>query len=421
MAELTLQKRAPEAEALRALSERLGDPDWLRRLRRQAFEALDGLPFPQPRSRRLDLDWRAFEVLLPEEAPRMEGRRARLQLRNGVPVAEGGAELPEGVVVLDLETALERMPDLLERYLHQAVRFDTDQMTALNAAFRMGGVIIYVPEGVEVSEPIVLQQELTESGVAFFPYTLLIAAPGSRLTVIDELGGPTLDRPALTSGVVELYAESGSVVQYVAVQRWGSHVVDFTTRALHARRDAAVRWVNVSLGARLSRAVIRAHLLEPGVAADLLGLYIVDGDRYIEHDTLQDHIAPHTTSDLLYKGVLRDSALSVYSGLIRVHHGAQRSNAYQANRNLLLSRQARADSIPMLEIEANDVRCTHGASLGPVDEEHLFYLMARGLSRSEAEHLIVLGFLQEVLERIPVERVREEILEDLEAILFPAG
>ncbi|MCS7081780.1 MAG: Fe-S cluster assembly protein SufD [Bacteroidetes bacterium] len=418
MSALLLDKRAPEVQTLRELSDRLREPAWLRAKRRQAFDALEALPLPQLRSRRLELDWRAFEVLLPTDAPRFEGRRARLRLRNGMPIEESGSELPRGVVVLDLETATERMPELLARYFQRAVQPHEDRMTALNAAFRLGGVVIYVPEGVEVPEPILLEQEFTEPGVALFPYTLLIAAPGSRLVVIDELRSPSLERSALTSGIVEIFAEASSSVQYVGIQRWGAHVLDFSTRALHAHRDAAVRWVNVSLGARLSRVAVRGHLLEPGVAADLLGLYVADADRYIEHDTLQDHVAPHTMSDLLFKGVLRDHAVSVYSGLIRVHPKAQKTNAYQANRNLLLSRQARADSIPMLEIEANDVRCTHGASLGPVDEEHLFYMMARGLRREEAEHLIVLGFLQEVLERIPIERVRQEILDELEAIVF---
>ncbi|HWC32061.1 MAG TPA: SufD family Fe-S cluster assembly protein, partial [Actinomycetota bacterium] len=202
---------------------------------------------------------------------------------------------------------------------------------------------------------------------------------------------------------------------YVSLQDWGRGVIHLAVQRAQLERDAELRSLAVSFGASLSRTEVESVLAEPGAHSEMLGVYFTDGDQHFDHRSLQDHVAPNCTSDLLYKGALKDASRVVYSGLIRIHPGARRSDAYQTNRNVVLSDEAKADSIPNLEIENNDVRCSHAASVGPVDEDVRFYLESRGIPRDEAEQLIVTGFFQEVLDRVPLEEVRgslEAAIED---------
>ncbi len=204
------------------------------------------------------------------------------------------------------------------------------------------------------------------------------------------------------------------MVRYLALQRYGAGVMHFTMQHANTRRDSLLSGFNVCLGADLSRADVTSHLEGPGAESEMLALWFGDRDQHFDHHTLQHHEAPSAKSDLLYKGVLTGSARSVFRGLIRVNPGAQLTDAYQTNRNLLLSREAHATTLPNLEIEADDVRCSHGATVGQVDESHLFYLMSRGLDRRQAERLLVFGFFHEVLSRIPAEGVRARVQESIE-------
>jgi Fe-S cluster assembly protein SufD len=230
--------------------------------------------------------------------------------------------------------------------------------------------------------------------------------------VEEQLSDAQEETPqAMHAGAAEIYLKPGSLVRYIWLQDWGRNVWNFSTQRAILEQDSVLQWYVGAFGSRLTKANLEVALMGRGARAELAGLFFADGQQHMDHHTYQNHLSGLTGSDLLFKGALRDRARSVYQGLIRIHKDAQRSDAYQNNRNLLLSRQARADSIPSLEIEANDVRCTHGATAGPVEEEHVFYLMSRGLSRREAEHLIVDGFFDEVLQRLPLERVRERLRE----------
>jgi Fe-S cluster assembly protein SufD len=214
---------------------------------------------------------------------------------------------------------------------------------------------------------------------------------------------------------VELFTGAAAHLRYFNVQDWGRHVWHFNTQRLIADRDSTTNSLSILLGSKLTKTNVESSLRGQGATSEMLGIYFGDGTQHFDQHTIQDHVQPHTTSDLLFKGVLRDRARQVFAGLIKVEPGAQKTNAYQANRNLLLSDKARVDSMPKLEIGANDVRCTHGATMGQVEPEYVFYLRSRGLTREEAERVIVEGFLDEIVQRIPLEEVRDRLSDAIQA------
>ncbi|MCC7353147.1 MAG: Fe-S cluster assembly protein SufD [Anaerolineae bacterium] len=317
-----------------------------------------------------------------------------------------------GVIFTDLDSAARQYPDLvMSHFMTEAVPLDASKFAALHGAFWTGGTFLYVPKNVEVSLPLYSLTYLSGVERNSFGHVLIVADEGSAVTFVNEQlsNGAEDAAQAMHAGAVELYLKAGSLVRYVGLQDWGRNLWNFSVERAILERDSVLQWYIGALGSQLTKANMEVALKGPGARAEMVGFLFADGHQHLDHHTYQNHLSGLTGSDLLFKGALRDRARSVYHGLIRIHKAAQRSDAYQVNRNLLLSKQARADSIPGLEIEANDVRCTHGATAGPVEEEHLFYLMSRGLPRHEAERLIVDGFFDEVLQRIPVERVQERL------------
>jgi Fe-S cluster assembly protein SufD len=275
-------------------------------------------------------------------------------------------------------------------------------------------VLLYVPRGVEIALPIELTHRVTPGG-SVFPHATVIVEEQASVTLVDSFRSEGSDDPAICASVVEVEARRGATVNYISLQQWGRNVHQFQTQRFTGHRDSTVRSLVVNLGATLARTQIESVLKGEGSFSEMLGLYFADADQHFAQRTLQSHNAPHTTSDLLYKGALKESSKSEYSGLIKVLKGAQGTDAYQANRNLVLSENALARSIPQLEIEANEVRCTHGATVSPVEEEHLFYLMSRGIDRVTAQKLIVFGFFGEVLDRVRVPSVRDELSDAISA------
>jgi Fe-S cluster assembly protein SufD len=233
--------------------------------------------------------------------------------------------------------------------------------------------------------------------------------------VVDVFSSDTEDRESLCSSVVEIEARRGATVNYISLQQWGRNVHHFQTQRFTGHRDSTVRSLAVNLGSSFARTQVESVLKGEGSFSEMLGLYFADSDQHFAQRTLQSHSALHATSDLLYKGALKERSRSEYSGLIKVEPGAQGTDAYQANRNLVLSSDAMARSIPQLEIEANEVRCTHGATVSPVEEEHLFYLMSRGIDRVTAQKLVVFGFFGDVLDRIRVPAVRDGLSQAIAA------
>jgi Fe-S cluster assembly protein SufD len=323
-------------------------------------------------------------------------------------VGEGGIEIeraPDGVT-------FEPLAD--HELLGSLVGAD-DKFTAHNAASWEHGLLVRVPKGVELGQPLHVRITNTTEDGSLFWRLLVVAEPESRFTLIEEYASGSADLSGYSNAAVELFVEQGAKLEYVSLQNLSRETWHFATHHARVDRDAELDWVAGGFGSKKGKTRIQNDLAGQGATSRVTGAYFADGTQHLDYDTFQEHIAPHTTSDFAFKGALRDHASTVWRGMIRVEHEAQKTNAYQENRNLLLSKDAHADSIPGLEILANDVRCTHGATLGQVDREQLFYLMARGLSRSEAERLIVRGFFQDVLDRIELEPVREALADALEA------
>jgi Fe-S cluster assembly protein SufD len=290
---------------------------------------------------------------------------------------------------------------------------EDDKFAMENLANWQHGLLVRVPKGVEVEKP--LYVKVTSNGGSLYWRMVIVAEEGARFTLIEDLSSVAPDTLAYTNAVVELFVGNGAKIEYVSLQNLSRETWHFGRHRARLEKDSELDWVIGGFGSKKGKVWIENDLAGAGATSRVTGAYFADGDQHLDYDTFQEHIAPSTESDFAFKGALREQATAVWRGMIRVEEGAQKTNAYQENRNLLLSDQAHADSIPGLEIMANDVRCTHGATLGRVDREQLFYLMARGLSRGEAERLIVRGFFQDVLDRIELEPVREALGAALEA------
>jgi Fe-S cluster assembly protein SufD len=285
----------------------------------------------------------------------------------------------------------------------------TEKFAAHNAALWEHGLLVVVPKGVELEQPLYVRI----TGATFWRL-LVVAEPGARFSLIEEYVSAS-EELTYSNAVVELFLGDGSKLEYVSLQNLSRETWHFATHHARVERDAELDWIAGGFGSKRGKTWIQNDLTGPGATSRVTGAYFADGDQHLDYDTFQEHAAPNTTSDFAFKGALRDEATAVWRGMIRVERDAQKTNAYQENRNLMLSPKAHAVPIPGLEILANDVRCTHGATVGRVDREQLFYLMSRGLSRSEAERLIVRGFFQDVLDRIDLDPVREALAEALEA------
>jgi Fe-S cluster assembly protein SufD len=314
---------------------------------------------------------------------------------------EIGQTAPEGVEFAAL-------PDDHER-LGMLVGAD-DKFTAHNAASWQSGLLVRVPKGVELDDPLYVR--VVGDAAASFWRLLVVAEEGSRFSLIEEY---TSQAAGYTNGVVELFVEKGAKLEYVSLQNLSQDTWHFATHRATVGHDAELDWVAGGFGSRRGKVRIHNDLAGQGATSRVTGAYFADGTQHLDYDTFQQHHAPSTTSDFAFKGVLREEASVVWRGMIRVEEGAQKTNAYQENRNLILSPNAHADSIPGLEILANDVRCTHGATISQVDRDQLFYAMSRGLTRGDAERLIVRGFFQDVLDRIELAPVREALADALEA------
>jgi Fe-S cluster assembly protein SufD len=290
-----------------------------------------------------------------------------------------------------------------------------DKLTAHNAAAWKHGLLVVVPRGLVVERPLYVRLASTADRGALFWRLLVVAEPESRVTVIEEYASASPELEAYSNAAVELFVEQAAKLEYVSIQNLSRKTWHFATHRARIGRDAELDAVVGGFGAKSGKIRIENELGGPGATARVTGTYFADGTQHLDYDTFQAHAAPSTMSDFAFRGVLRDKASAVWRGMIRVEIDAQRTNAYQENRNLILSPTAHADSIPGLEILANDVRCTHGATNSPVNRDELFYCMARGLSRGDAERLIVRGFFQDMLDRIELEPVREAVAQALEA------
>jgi Fe-S cluster assembly protein SufD len=374
----------------------VSEPAWLAGKRQAALETYTALPVPSNR----------------EEAWRFTNLRGfdpdAHSAHPGAFSLEGEAG---GAVFMGLAAAVESHPELLERYLGTVVP-DDEKFSAANAARWHEGVFLHVPAGVSVEAPLRSLVELTDEGSALYHRVLVVLERGARATFVEEFRSEV---PGYLNVVVELVVADEARLEYVTIQHHHSETRQFGTHRATVGRDAELDWVAAALGGTRAKSRMESLLAGQGAHVKVTGAYYLTGSEHIDYDTTQEHAAPNTTSDLAFKGVLDDRSRAVWRGVIRVDKGAQKTDAYQENRNLLLSADAQATPIPGLEIEANDVRCTHGATVGQVDSAQLFYLMARGLDRTSAQRVIVRGFFEPVLERIGSSDARERLAAALES------
>ncbi|HSL65958.1 MAG TPA: Fe-S cluster assembly protein SufD [Gaiellaceae bacterium] len=381
--------------------------------RAEALERYRSLPVPDTTEEPWRFtDLRGFDPEAFSAAPDVVSRpesMLELDVAGLAHVGEGGIEIeraPDGVV---FETLSEDHPRL-----HELVGWD-EKFAAHNAAAWQAGLLVRVPKGVVVEQPLYVRVANAVDDASLFWRLLVEVEEGAQLTLIEEYASARPDLRGYSNAVAELFVGQSAKLEYVSIQNLSRETWHFATHHARVGRDAELDWVAGGFGSKKGKVRIQNDLAGPGATSRVTGAYFADGEQHLDYDTFQEHIAPRTESDFAFKGALRDEASTVWRGMIRVEHEAQQTNAYQENRNLMLSPKAHADSIPGLEILANDVRCTHGSTTGQVDREQLFYLMTRGLTRAEAERLIVRGFFQDILDRIDLEPVREALGAALES------
>jgi Fe-S cluster assembly protein SufD len=421
-------RRGFTEEAVRELIASRNEPDWMRQKRFGAWRAYQALPMPV----RTDEEWRRTDLSrlrLGEVSPFAEGAEAPHTLVPSTEHAESYAGVlglhngrrveyrlsddlrRQGVIFTDMATAVRDHAELVRPYfMTEVVPAADSKFAALHGAFWETGVFLYIPKGIVVEQPLRAILSAGLSGASSLTHTLIVLDENSQAIYAEDFVSAEAKPQGFSTRVVEIILKQQANLRYVGSQRWGRNVYDFHTERAFLGQESQLTLQTIELGSGLSKGRVEAILKGSGASAKLLGLYIEDGSQHLDRYTLQDHQGPAGTSDLLFKGVLSQKSRSVFSGLIRVHPNARQTAAYQQNRNLLLSRTARADSIPNLEIGCNDILgCTHGATVGKVDEEQLFYLMCRGLTRTAATRLIVEGFVAPILDQIPIEALREAL------------
>jgi Fe-S cluster assembly protein SufD len=332
---------------------------------------------------------------------------AKLVFGNNALLHQDVERLPQGVLLKSLEAAARENEELFRRFfMAQPVELGSHKYAALHKARLSTGALLYVPKNVEIALPLEIFHWVEGENTSVFPHTLVVCGENSKVTVIDHFKSADGQR-AFACGVNDLHLERGAQLNYIAVQEWAPESLAFHLNSTIVGRDASSTALNINFGGGFVRGESLSRLVGEGSRSVMLSLNPVDGTRQIDQRTLQDHAAPDASSDLLYLNSLDDSARTIFAGLIKVEPGAHRTDAYQKVRNLMLSDQAEANSMPGLEIMADDVRCTHGATSGEISEEELFYMQARGIRKADGRRLIINGFFQSLLERLESESLRE--------------
>ena len=424
------------------------EPQWMRDRRLEAYSLYASLPMPHTTE---DDTWRRTVDMRTQDYWRRTRRHLRgFAVENYRTTANGDGNISaqvdegEGVIVqvdgtsqhtylspelekkdvyfADLHTAINERGDLIRDYfMTKAVTLETslksgnfasrNAFDALHGAFWNGGYVIHIPKGVRIEDPVRVFIQLSEDQQADLSHVLVIAEEDSQVVVMEDNASTNADSNGLHCGAVEVFAGQNANVTYVQVQHWNRQVWNFASQRAVVSKDAQLTWVTATFGGRLSKLNQAIVLDGTGSNAQLLGLAFTDARQHLDVSTAQEHLSPYTSSDLLYRTVLKDRSQTAWGGNIYVYPGANYTDAYQKNDNLLLSERAHADTLPGLEIEAHEVRCTHGATAGQIDADQVFYLMSRGIPYDLAEKLIVDGFFEPVMERIPLDAVRQEMQE----------
>jgi Fe-S cluster assembly protein SufD len=410
-------------------------PDWFRELQAKAWEEFEAEPLPT-RGNELwrfssvknlaldgyvappDFSGETSTLTSPREFPKPAGR---IIFANDSFVS---AKLmnPDlecaGVIFTSLSEALEKHSDLLrEHFMAQSARLGSAKFAALHKSFVQAGTFLWVPRGLEINDPFEAFHLVQGDGAAVFPHTLVIAEDNSRVTLLEHFVSANPEDRGFACGVNDLVLKPGSKLNYVSIQEWSGKFVSIQVNSTVAAKDSAALNLALNFGGKYSRLESVSRMIDSGARSDMLAISVARDAQEFDQRTLQDHQKPDTTSDLLYKNALHDQSRTIFSGLIKVEPGAHRTDAYQKVRNLLLSDEAEANSMPGLEILADDVRCTHGATSGQVEPEELFYLKSRGINDLAAKRLIARGFLNEVVGRLSKDQLSEYLHQQIEARL----
>jgi Fe-S cluster assembly protein SufD len=402
------------------------EPGWVSDLRRDAWVRFRELGMPA----RNDEEWMRTDIRLFKldrfgfpGAGDVESELPRALLAHGVQLAGSTATFDsapatttlaekwaaKGVLFGSLPAMLNEHGDLLRPFFERRlVNPAKDKFSALNAAAWAGGAVLYVPRRVRIDEPLLSLSAMTDGGVDLNK-TLVVLEDGAEATLLAETASISPNAGGFHNGSIELVVEPNARLRFVTLQNWGDQTWHFAHQMAHIAKGGHLQWTIGALGSRLAKVNQHVALTGEDAEAQVNGVMFTQGRQHLSYNTHQHHRAAYCRSDLLYKAALQDQSRTVWRGMIKVDRGAQRTDAYQRNDNLMLSRDARADSIPGLEIEADDVRCTHGSTSGRVDEQQVFYAMTRGYTRQEAVRMIVEGFFQQVFDRIPIESVSEAL------------
>jgi Fe-S cluster assembly protein SufD len=337
-----------------------------------------------------------------------------IMMPGGVQVNLNEGLLTHGVIFTDIRTAEVEYPEILAHVIGQTVKHDEGKFAALASALAQNGVLIYVPKNTTVELPLHSILWGPGAGLAHFSHIMVWLEDGASLTYLHEAASSNeSEGQTLHAGIVEIYVGAGANLRFVELQSWGENVWNFSHERARVGRDANLDWIFGAVGSRLTKNFSNLDLIGEGANGRMSGFYFSDDKQHLDHDTQQNHLAENTTSDLLFKGALKGNSRSVWQGMIYVAPGAQKTDGYQANRNIVLSPKARADSIPGLEIMADDVRCTHGATVGKIDPNEIFYLRTRGIPYQDSVRLIVEGFFDPIMQRIPLDGVRSRLEESI--------
>lgn len=418
-----------------ALSSRLNEPQWLQEKRLQAWEKYESLPMPSKEEEWRRTDYRHIRW---EEADRIaeangaavdvvpqksleplvgDAETALMVFVDGKLVREEvpAALAEQGVIFMDLRRAVQEHSDVVQaNLLEKAVTPDMGKFAALHTALWSYGVFLYVPRGVTAEIPLHAVFYNTNSG-AHFGHVLAVVEDNAEATMQVEYASQQKDEHSAYIGATELVVGDAARLRYVSLQDWDRETFEFSHHRAVVGQDANLDWVMGTMGSRLTKAFIEVDVVGKGTNARVSGFFFADKDQFFDLDTQQNHNAPLTNTDLLFKGAAKDTARTLWQGMIKSLPQMQKIDGYQVCRNLLLSDDARMDSIPGLEIEADDVACSHAATFGTLEEELIHYLMSRGIPRPEAELMVIDGFFDELLQRIPFERVRDRLKDEIEA------
>ena len=425
-------------EDLRKLSARKKEPDWLLENRLDAWKLYDSLPMPTLQ----DEEWRRtdYRHIRWEEAGYLSNPNGALPSLDVIPeenleplIGEeqggllvfvdgeliqyefGDSLARQGIYFSDLHQACMEQGDLVQRFFMQEAVLTTDgKFAALHGAVWTHGVFLYVPRNVIADLPLHVVNYVTKPG-ATLGHVLVVVEENAQATMLVDYASPPGTKQAAYIGATELLVGDAANLRYVALQDWNRQTFEFSHQRARVGRDGQLDWIVGTMGTQLTKAYLELELDGRGANGRMSGFFFADDDQLFDLDTQQNHNAPLTSTDLLFKGAAKDVARTVWQGMIKSLPNMQKIDGYQACRNLLLSHDARMDSIPGLEIEADDVACSHAATFGTLEEELLFYLMSRGITRPQAQLMLIDGFFDELLQRVPFERVRERLQEAIEA------